>query len=378
MKYELHPHQEDALVKMHNGCVLAGDVGTGKTFTALSYAALTEPGKHIYVITTAKKRDAGDWLKEAALVDIDADLFHVDSWNNISKYATVEDALFILDEQRLVGTGAWTRSFYQIAAKNRWILLSATPGDVWMDYAPVFIANGFFKNITEFRNKHVVMDPWSKYPKVKKYLGEGRLMAMRRAILVQMPMARHTTRHVEWVEVEHDQRLVDLVWKQRWNFYEEEPIKDAGELFRVGRKLVGSDPSRLEKVRHLQKQHPKLIVFYNFDYELEALRTLADEVPVAEWNGHKHQDIPDTDEWIYLVQYLSGSEGWNCTSTDAMVFYSLTYSYKQFWQAQGRIDRMNTPFVDLFYYVLMSNTVFDKAVKKSIDEKKDFNARGFM
>jgi hypothetical protein len=146
-------------------------------------------------------------------------------------------------------------------------------------------------------------------------------------------------------------------------------------MFRLMRQVVNTDPSRLETLRDLMVDHPKLIVFYNFDYELEILRTLADEVPLAEWNGHKHQPIPSTDRWVYLVQYVAGAEGWNCIETDAMVFYSLTYSYKNFQQAQGRIDRLNTNYSDLSYYVFVSNSVIDRAVRKALDGKKLFNER---
>jgi hypothetical protein len=161
----------------------------------------------------------------------------------------------------------------------------------------------------------------------------------------------------------------------RWHVYENRPIKDIGEMFLAMRKVVNSDPSRIDAIRELLLTHAKIIVYYNFNYELDILRTLASEVAVAEWNGHRKQPIPDTNSWVYLVQYVSGAEGWNCTETDTMVFYSLTYSYKNFEQAQGRIDRLNTPFTQLFYYVFLSNSVIDFAVRNSLSKKQVFNER---
>jgi len=426
VKVELHPHQEKAVNEMHNGCILVGDVGVGKTMTSLAYALLKEAGKHIYVITTAKVRDGASWEHEAARLAVPVDGITIDSWNNIAKYINVTDAFFIFDEQRLVGTGAWVQSFYKIAKHNSWILLSATPGDNWLDYVPVFIANGFYKNVTEFREKHVIYARFSKFPKVDRYVDTGILQRRRKLLLVEMPLERHTTRHLHVVECDYDKERFDKVWKKRWNVYTDEPVKDAGELFRVARRVVAEHASRKEEVEKLMEKHPKLIVFYNYDYELEILRTLSPSagsvgsepsVPsqqgvttksasawdwllspegmaandpsgkcstttdtsfaIAEWNGHKHEEIPDTDRWVYLVQYMSGSEGWNCIDTDAMVFFSLTYSYKQFYQSQGRIDRMNTPFKDLNYYALMTKSIAEKAVWRSLQQKKDFNVRRF-
>lgn len=379
---KLYPHQEEALGKMHNGCVLWGGVGTGKSLTAMQYYMDNEAPKNLYVITTAKKRDSLDWDEEAARYGIGKEkdattqgLLTVDSWNNLHKYTEVEGAFFILDEQRLVGSGAWTKSFLKIAKRNTWILLSATPGDTWLDYIPVFVANGHYKNRTQFKHEHVVYRYGSKFPKVDRYLGVRKLLALREQTLVEMPYERHTKREVHWVDVEFDCEKFDRVLKRRWHVYEDRPLKDVGEQYRVMRKVVNSDLDRLEKVHELLEIHDRLIIFYNFDYELEMLRSLARVTTVAEWNGHKHQPLPDGDSWVYLVQYVAGSEGWNCTTTDAMVFWSLTYSWKNWQQAFGRIDRLNTLYTDLHYYVLFSRSYIDKQIKHSLDHKQSFNEK---
>lgn len=376
---ELYDHQVEALGRIHDGCILQGGVGSGKTYASLAYYALNHPEKQLLVITTAKKRDLFDWMTEARDMHLDPERVTVDSWNNITRYTAIEEDEFfvIFDEQRLVGTGKWTTSFWKMARNNPWILLSATPGDTWSDYAPVFVANGFYRNITHFRQEHAIWDRYAKFPRIAKYYNEGRLRKYQKQIVVKMDVERHTKRHLTMVEVPYDEERFETVWKKRWHIFEGRPIKDAGELFRVARKLVGSDRSRLEAVRNLARKHKRIIVFYNFDYELDILRELGEEWPIAEWNGHKHEAIPARSEWIYLVQYSSGAEGWNCITTDTVVFYSLTYSYKQFEQAQGRIDRMNTKYIDLYYYVLMSKSNSCKAVWRALQKKKAFNTRGY-
>lgn len=382
---DLAPEQRNAVDKLDNGKILYGGVGSGKSKASIAYYVEKESPRPIYVITTAKKRDSLDWEQEAAgwaigkTEDATAHgVLTVDSWNNIGKYKNVVGAFFIFDEQRLVGGGAWVKAFLNIARKNRWILLSATPGDTWMDYIPVFVANGFYRNKTEFKREHVIYNNHAKFPKVDRYVGTGRLLRYRNQLLVHMPYKPHTTRETVVVDVEFDCELLEKAVKKRWHVFEDRPLRDIAELFGVMRKIVNSDPSRLQTVRALMEKHPRLIVFYNFDYELAILRELNDDVPVAEWNGHNHEDIPDTERWVYLVQYTAGAEGWNCISTDAMVFYSLNYSYKTWEQAYGRIDRRNTPFSRLKYYVLRSRSVMDQGIWRSLSEKRNFNENDYM
>lgn len=386
MGFELMPHQEEAVENLSSGKILWGGVGSGKSATVLAYYERKEAPRDIYIITTAKKRDSLEWEGEASRFGIATDprltrygTLTIDSWNNIHKYEEVDDAFFIFDEQRLVGTGAWVKSFIKISRRrNTWVLLSATPGDTWLDYAPVFIANGFYKNITEFKAKHVLYASWSKFPKVRGYINESRLWTLRNDVLVEMPFIKNTTRMLNYIDVDYDQEVFDVVFKQRWNPYDDAPIKDVSELFRLMRRVVNSDPSRIEMVRKLLTCHSKLIIFYTFNYELTILRGLSDIVDVFEWNGHKKDPVPEGDSWVYLVQYSAGAEGWNCTSTDAMVLYSLTYSYKNFVQAQGRIDRLDTPFQTLYYYILTSNSQIDRHVVYALKNKSSFNERKWI
>lgn len=381
---ELAPHQEKAVGELSSGKILCGGVGTGKSRTAVAYYMRYEAPADVYVLTTAKKRDSLDWDTEFVKFGVGTrrgatteGVLTVDSWNNLAKYEDVKDAFFIFDEQRLVGSGAWVKSFLKIVKRNRWILLSATPGDTWLDYAAVFIANGFYSNITEYKREHMVYSHYGKFPKLERYQNVGRLVRLRNQLIVNMPYARHTERVMKVVEVEFDREKFDKVYKDKWHVYLEQPLRDAGEMFTVMRRVVNSHASRVHAVKKLLAVHPRLIVFYNFDFELMELRDLAELVPIAEWNGHKHEEIPETERWLYLVQYMAGAEGWNCITTDSMLFYSLPYSYKLWEQAQGRIDRLNTPFKTLYYYVLKSRSLIDQAIAKALSTKQNFSESAF-
>lgn len=394
MPLTLYEHQIRAIENLDSGKILVGGVGSGKSRTALAYYWIKECGGSIringeghdiqrqknvplYVITTARKRNTKDWEEEGIPLLLSG--FTVDSWNNIGKYTSVEHSFFIFDEQRVVGNGTWVKSFLKITKNNRWILLSATPGDTWTDYIPVFLANGFYRNRTAFLEEHAVFSRFAKYQKIERYLGTKKLERLRNEILVLMDFKKPTTPHHEVVPCSYDKDIYKSVMRNRWNPYENLPIFEAGALCYVLRRVVNSDESRFLETKDILDRHGKAVVFYNFDYELEILRSLADYgYSVGEWNGHRHEPIPKTKKWAYLVQYTAGAEGWNCTETDTLIFYSPSYSYKQMVQAAGRIDRMNTPFSDLYYYHLRSAAQIDLAIKRALSQKRNFNEKSFF
>ena len=392
---ELDAHQLDAIEKLKNGSILVGGTGSGKSRTALAYYYLKAcqgqlringKGTHgaakaprdLYIITTAQKRDTGDWLDEAIPFCIKSPIV-VDSWNNIQKYKNVTGAFFIFDEQRIKGKGPWAKTFIRIARRNQWILLSATPGDKWEDYMSVFIANGFYKDFTDFRQTHLVYAPFRNYPKVVGYFDKGLLIKHRRDIIVCMPLKRTTVPHKEWITCSYNRQLYLTVLKNRWNPFDNCPIEETGKLFYLLRKVVNEDQSRVAAVKKIFKKHKRLIVFYNHNGELDQLRLLCSDLGVecAERNGHNHDSVPVGKEWIYLCQYNAAAEAWNCITTNAIVFYSLNYSYSTMVQSAGRIDRLNTPYKDLYYYYLKSTSSIDRAIAQALKEKRDFNNSDF-
>ena len=377
---ELREYQKDALSKMHNGCILCGGVGSGKSLTALAYAKL-HGYLDVYIITTARKRDTNEWesdiQKHGGLEEY---AFKVDSWNNIKKYVDVKDAFFIFDEQRVIGHGEWVKCFLQITKKNKWILLSATPGDSWEDYIPVFIANGFYKNRTEFLHQHAVFSKFSKYPKIEKYIDEGLLIFYKDKILVPMNFNRKTTQHHINVFCDYDVTKYRYVMRNRWDIFNNKPIEQISSLCYTLRRIVNDNDNKSREVEKIQKLHNRLIIFYNFDYELERLKKIPylKNTIIAEWNGHKHESIPTSKRWVYLVQYTAGAEGWNCTDTDTIVFFSPNYSYKVMVQSAGRIDRLNTSFVDLYFYHIKTKSIIDIAINSALSKKKNFNEKSLI
>lgn len=397
----MYDYQLDAIRKMHNGCILCGGVGSGKSRTSLAYyysrmggdlydtskkfSMMTHP-KDLYIITTARKRDTAEWSIDMApfLLSPHPDINEydnkviVDSWNNIEKYVNVKDAFFIFDEQRVVGYGKWAKTFIKIARNNEWILLSATPGDKWEDYMAVFIANGFYRNKTEFEYYHIVYNPRTTFPQVLQYINVDLLIQHRDELLVDMDFKRKTTSHHEEISVKYDGELISQVIKTRQNL-EGEPIENAAQFCSVLRQITFSDESRVVALLELIEKHPTAIIFYNYDFELDILKSInyGDDVEIAEWNGHKHEPVPTSSKWVYLVNYAAGAEGWNCITTDTIIFYSQNYSWRIMNQAQGRIDRLNTPYMNLWYYHFVSRSPIDKAITRALKAKGKFNEGRF-
>lgn len=402
---QLYSYQIDTIRKMHNGCILDGAVGTGKSRTALAYVYWVElcgdlkingvghwtkprQPKDIYIITTAKKRDTHEWEDELRWFGLSTDPNHsaggvkvtIDSWNNIQKYKKVYGAVFIFDEQRVVGKGAWVKSFLKIARANRWILLSATPGDTYQDYVPVFVANGFYKNRTDFNSKHVIFKPYMNFPVIDHYVNTGVLERHRRDILVHMEPPTKNVKEKHDIFCNYDREKYKRVWRERWDIYNNCPIDETGTLCYLLRRVSNEDADRIRKLKEILQDHPRAIIFYNFTPELVLLRSVAKELgaDVGEWNGEVHSQVPTSSKWMYLCQYTAAAEGWNCITTDTIIFYSLNYSYKTMVQAAGRIDRLNTPFKVLHYYYLKSKSPIDIAIQRALDQKKKFNEKTFV
>lgn len=382
--------QRNAVNRLKSGSILVGGVGSGKSRTALVYffskecggkiidykSPMTNP-KPLYIITTAAKRDKKEWeeeLKPFSIQDVT-----IDSWNNIKKYVDIKDSFFIFDEQRVVGSGAWSKSFLKITKNNNWVLLSATPGDTWSDYIPVFIANGFYKNRSEFYRRHVIFSRYTDFPKIEKYIEEDHLKKLRSSILIGMDVEKKIIQHRVNIITDYDKEKYERVTKDRWDFLNDKPIENASQFTQLQRRIVNTDPSRIQELQDLIFFHHKAIIFYNFDYERDLILEMINyiDIPYGELNGHKHTDIPEGDSWVYLVQYNSGSEGWNCIKTNVVIFYSLSYSYRMTHQASGRIARRNTPYKELYYYYFYSKSSIDKSILKCLEEKKDFNEKKY-
>ena len=195
-----------------------------------------------------------------------------------------------------------------------------------------------------------------------------------------MHFERKTKRHRQFIPSNYDTNLYEKVMRDRWNVFEDKPIENGSEFLQLLRKIVAMDEDRIFNAKFLMDIHDRLIIFYNYNYERDVLIQIAKDLGKQywEWNGHAHQEVPNKEKWLYIVQYTAGAEGWNCISTNVILFYSMNYSFKIVEQAEGRIDRLNTSYNDLEYYFLTSESQIEKDIFKAVQTKQKFNESAWL
>lgn len=373
----MYEYQLEAIDKLQSGMILWGNVGSGKSRTSLYFYCKNYSNKKLLIITTAQKRNNGEWLEECKVFGLKP---IIDSWNNIRKYEKYENCFIIFDEDHLTGYGAWSKTFIKMAKCNDWLVLTGTPGDNYSEFMTVFIAKGWYKNKRDFEENHVIYSRYSKYPKVDRYINQGLLEKHRRDILVKMFVEKRPRVHKEIVITQYDISKYKKAYKEKRD-ENNKPFKNATAFCLYLRKICNEDESKIVKVRELLLKHNKVIIFYNYIYEKEILLKLLKTMKtfnVGEYNGQHHDDIPIGERWAYLCQYTAASEGWNCLLCDTMIFFSMSYSYKAMEQAAGRINRVNTPYKDLYYYYLRTTSGIDLSINRALSTKRNFNESTFI
>lgn len=373
----MYEYQLEAIDKLQSGMILWGNVGSGKSRTSLYFYCKNYSNKKLLIITTAQKRNNGEWLEECKVFGLNP---IIDSWNNIKKYDNYENYFIIFDEDHLTGYGAWSKAFIKMAKHNDWLVLTGTPGDNYAEFMTVFIAKGWYKNKRDFEEQHVIYSRYSKYPKVDRYINQGLLEVRRRDILVKMFVDKRAIVHKEVIITQYDISKYKKAYKDKRD-ENNKPFKNATAFCLYLRKICNEDVSKVVKVRELLLKHNKVIIFYNYLYEKEILLKLLKTMKtfnVGEYNGQHHDDIPIGERWAYLCQYTAASEGWNCLLCDTMIFFSMSYSYKAMEQAAGRINRINTPYKDLYYYYLRTTSSIDLSINRALSTKRNFNESTFI
>lgn len=143
--------------------------------------------------------------------------------------------------------------------------------------------------------------------------------------------------------------------------------------------LEGFDNGKIDKILELAEEFPRMIVFCKFRAQIDAIEEAVHKA------GHRtfvlHGDIQDrggllhaaqnSKEYVFICQ-AQVSAGWELPECPVMVFASRTYSWVDYEQAKGRIQRANNIKKNLYINLVVRGGV-DEAVDKALANKQDFD-----
>lgn len=125
----------------------------------------------------------------------------------------------------------------------------------------------------------------------------------------------------------------------------------------------------------LQSTNDRLIVFYNFNAELQELKKICKDLdkPTSEVNGHcKDLTAYETeDNSVTLIQYQAGAMGLNLQQANKIIYFTLTDKSELFEQSKKRIHRIGQD-KPCFYYILICKGSVEEVVLDTLKMRKDF------
>lgn len=146
----------------------------------------------------------------------------------------------------------------------------------------------------------------------------------------------------------------------------------------ASRQLCNSKDKQQAFIDLINSINDRVVVFYNFDSELDTLKTLVKDRPIAEVNGHTNteQIYHDNDNCVLFVQYQAGARGLNLQDGNKIIYYSLTLSSDLFEQSKKRIHRIGTKY-PCFYWILQTKDSVEESIYKSLNRQEDYNEELF-
>lgn len=148
------------------------------------------------------------------------------------------------------------------------------------------------------------------------------------------------------------------------------------------RQLCGQyNQEKLEAFRDLvESTNDRLIVFYNFNAELEKLWDIANECnkPVSVVNGKERDTFNYTrdENSITFIQYQAGAMGLNLQKANRIIYYTPPLSSELFEQSKKRIHRIGQGKTCFYYYLTCKGSVEEK-IYKTLAMRKDFTDKLF-
>ena len=418
---KLYQYQEDYISKLPNSCIMAADLGTGKTLMSLAHWERQQTGRNLLIVAPAAKIRTMDWQEEAL------------RWFEGS-YITGEDGTVqIIDDDRVFATITFMsyeslrlmdrktkrpRHWQFTGARNggkvydviadechalknptskqskalqeikksggSFIGLSGTPmPNGWIDFAGYSVLFGFTRGVTEFKKKYCVYQDFKGFPELVKYINVSELeyQLSRCAFKLSREQAAELpSRRMFGINIHMDSKTSKRYQTMRLTKKDprtDELLDNSSRLLSVLRQ--STTEARLDNlVSIVGDTSDNIIVFYNYKSERAAiLKALKDSgKTILRYDGDVHDKLPASDAEIHdtvlVAHYKSASTGLNLQWANVTIYFSPTYSYQEFEQSIGRTHR-NGQTKKCLYYLFNVKATVDRTVWDCLKDKRDFN-----
>lgn len=405
----LYKYQHEYLEGLPPKFIFAADTGTGKTLMSLAHYDVWSYPRPLLILAPASKVQTGDWEEEIErwYEGRQKPEYEIYSYEKFSRNPSIKryhkdgflgvwrdwlarhpsDFAVIADEVHKgknpqSGNG---KRLFEVATRAKFFVgLSATPmPNGWIDAANYFKIFGYTKGITDFKRRYCRIVDYKGFPEIVEYYRQGELQRLWNNIA--KPLSKDAALDLPSVTSIPINLPTgpDYIKVQKDRLFNDKFLDNPAALMHALRQsLIKPKLAWLDEF--LEGASGNIVVFYNYVGERERITTLLKQKkfkdrPVFRMDGQKHE-LPPKSAWeglsrsITLAQYQSGSQGVEMTYADTIVYFSPTYSYMNYEQSQGRINR-NGQTKKMTLYLLRAPSTIERDIWGALKEKRDFQEK---
>lgn len=421
---KLYLHQSKALAELKglNKCALYWDMGLGKTFGGSEKMMQLGAKVNLVICQKSKIRDwiehfntyydnyiIYDGTKKECLhrfLDYPYDEKQVLVINyelafRRPELAKLKDFTLMLDESSLIQNENSKRSKFilkKLQPKNV-ILLSGTPtgGKYERLWSQLHLLGWNIKKKT-FYNQYVdyhyednegfplmIIDGYKNEERLKRKMRQHGCHFLKTDEVFDLPEQIHQTIGVQTTKdyrIFRKDCIVNTLVGDDYSEYIELIGDTTLTKMLYERQLCGQyNPAKLEAFRDLvESTNDRLIVFYNFNDELEKLSRIAWENhrPVAVVNGKQKDLLPyeNAPDSITFIQYQAGAMGLNLQKANKIVYFTPPLSSELFEQSKKRIHRIGQEKTCFYYYLTCKGSIEEK-IYRTLAMRRDYTDKLF-
>lgn len=407
----LFAYQQAALDRVDGKrrCAFYHDMGLGKTFTGAEKLMSDRRWKRALVV--CQKSKVADWVDhfeahyDMPVVDLtkqdvcrDVEAVMVVNYDLIwrrQQLMELDDLALMFDESSLLqnATSKRTKAAMKLAGKaDTLVLLSGTPVDgkyerLWTQLRMLgwdIDEKLFWRQYVE---SETTMREGFPITKVTGYKNEERLVRKMKELgcdflktddVIDLPDQRFIRIDVPMSKYYREFAKTNVITAFGRDFVGDTVF---GDLTAKRQLAAAYSPAKLEAFGDLLDGTSKrLVVFYNFDVELEGLTAELEKRyrSYGVLNGKAHDLSPffDTDDGVALIQYQSGAMGVNMQQADTCVYFSPPLASSLFEQSKKRIHRVGQD-KPCTYYELVSKGTVEEKIYDTLAMRRDYTEKLF-